>query len=104
MDENIFSIMMFIFGGALLLYSGISYLTGDTMIMHEKAYSIPQGKKKKPYVRKLSKVIALIALSFIASSLVGLTEIYWLAVIVLLGGIIGTCILGKKIMNSPDPK
>jgi hypothetical protein len=36
----------------------------------------------------------------LASSLVGLTEIYWLAVVVFVLGIIYTIKAGKKIMNA----
>ena len=43
--------------------------------------------------------MALIALSFLASSLVGLTQIYWLAVLVLIGGFVLAGIAGKKIMK-----
>lgn len=62
-------------------------------------FLIPNSRKE--YVRKkFVKIIALVALSFLASSLVGLTQIYWLAVIVFVLGIVFTVILGKKIMNS----
>ena len=89
-------------GISLLLYAGIAYLSGDPIFLSEGAYSLPKDKKtKKEYVRKkFVKIIALVALSFLASSLVGLTQIYWLAVIVFVLGIVFTVILGKKIMNS----
>ena len=89
-------------GISLLLYAGIAYLSGDPIFLFQGAYSLPKDKKaKKEYVRKkFVKIIALVALSFLASSLVGLTQIYWLAVIVFVLGIVFTVILGKKIMNS----
>jgi hypothetical protein len=76
-------------------------LSGDPIILFQDTYSFPKGKKeKKEYVRKkFVKIIALIALSFLASSLVGLTQIYWLALIVFVLGIVLTVIIGKKIMN-----
>ncbi len=89
-------------GISLLIYAGLAYLSGDPIFLSEGAYSLPKDKKtKKEYVRKkFVKIIALVALSFLASSLVGLTQIYWLAVIVFVLGIVFTVILGKKIMNS----
>lgn len=89
-------------GISLLLYAGIAYLSGDPIFLFQGAYSLPKDKKaKKEYVRKkFVKIIALVALSFLASSLVGLTQIYWLALIVFVLGIVLTVILGKKIMNS----
>lgn len=89
-------------GISLLIYAGIAYLSGDPIFLFQGAYSLPKDKKnKKEYVRKkFVKIIALVALSFLASSLVGLTQIYWLALIVFVLGIVLTVILGKKIMNS----
>ena len=100
--ETVFSIIMAAMGFGLLFYAGIAYLSGDPIILFQDTYSFPKGKKeKKEYVRKkFVKIIALIALSFLASSLVGLTQIYWLAMIVFVLGIVLTVILGKKIMNS----
>lgn len=100
--ETVFSIIMAAMGISLLIYAGLAYLSGDPIFMFQGAYSLPKDKKvKKEYVRKkFVKIIALVALSFLASSLVGLTQIYWLAVIVFVLGIVFTVILGKKIMNS----
>jgi len=99
--ETVFSIIMAAMGISLLIYAGISYLSGDPIILFQRVYSFPKSKKaKKEYVRKkFVKIILLIALSFLASSLVGLTQIYWLAVIVFVLGIVFTVIIGKKIMN-----
>ena len=100
--ETVFSIIMAAMGISLLIYAGLAYLSGDQIFLFQGAYSLPKDKKaKKEYVRKkFVKIIALVALSFLASSLVGLTQIYWLAVIVFVLGIVFTVILGKKIMNS----
>lgn len=99
MDSNIFSIIMLIMGIALLLYAGIAYISGDTILLNKDTYSIPKGKKEKPHARKLAKIIAIIGLSFLASSIVGLTEVYWLAVVVLIGGFVVSGIVGSKIMK-----
>ncbi|MCR4559382.1 MAG: hypothetical protein K5685_04835 [Bacteroidales bacterium] len=100
--ETVFSIIMAAMGFSLLLYAGIAYLSGDPIILFQDTYSFPKDeKKRKEYVRKkFVKIIALVALSFLASSLVGLTQIYWLAVVVFVLGIIFTIKAGKKIMNA----
>ena len=100
--ETAFSILMVAMGIALLIYAGIAYLSGDPIILFQGVYSFPKGKKeKKEYIRKkFVKIILLVALSFLASSLVGLTQIYWLALIVFVLGIVLTVIIGKKIMKS----
>ena len=100
--ETVFSIIMAAMGFGLLFYAGIAYLSGDPIILFYGTYSFPKDeKKRKEYVRKkFVKIIALIGLSFLASSLVGLTEIYWLAVVVFVLGIIYTIKAGKKIMNA----
>ena len=91
--------MMAAMGVALLLYAGIAYLSGDPIILYQNVHSFPKGKKE--YVRKkFVKIILLIALSFLASALVGLTQIYWLAVAIFIIGIVITVIISKKIMNN----
>jgi hypothetical protein len=98
--EDVYSIIMFAMGGGILLYALIAYLSGDTIIMPQKAYSIPTDKKnKKPYARKFAKLMALIGLAFVISGLVGLTYIYWLAVVVLIVGLVAAGIIGGKIMK-----
>ena len=100
--ETVFSIMMAAMGVALLLYAGIAYLSGDPIILYQNVHSFPKGKKeKKEYVRKkFVKIILLIALSFLASALVGLTQIYWIAVAIFIIGKVISVIFGKKIMNN----
>ena len=43
--------------------------------------------------------MALIGLAFVISGLVGFTYIYWLAVVVLIVGLVAAGILGGKIMK-----
>lgn len=98
--EDVYSILMLAMGGGILLYALIAYLSGDTIIMPQKAYSIPTDKKnKKPYARKFAKLMALIGLAFVISGLVGFTYIYWLAVVVLIAGLVAAGIIGGKIMK-----
>ena len=101
--ETVYSIIMAAMGIGILLYAAIAYLSGDTIIMFSTTYSIPDDpKKKKLYARQFAKLMALIGLAFLASSLVGLTQIYWLAVLVLIGGFVYAGIAGKKIMKKEN--
>ncbi|MCR5454021.1 MAG: hypothetical protein K6F33_03425 [Bacteroidales bacterium] len=101
--ENIYAIIMFAMGGGLLLYALVAYLFGDTLFLFPKTYSIPTDKKgKKEYARKFAKLMGLIGLAFVVSGLVGLTEIYWLAVVVLIAGFVVAGKIGGKIMNNKE--
>lgn len=99
--EFVFSILMAAMGVSMLIYAGFAYLEGDPIIMFQGVYSFPKDKEaRKEYVRKkFVKSIALIAVSFLASALVGLSQIYWLAVAVFVLGIVFTIKQGKKIMG-----
>ena len=60
MEENGFAILMFIFGGALLLYAGILYWTKDSKMIPRNYASKQQGEK---YARQVAKIIALVSLA-----------------------------------------
>ena len=101
--EYVFSIIMAAMGVGLLLMAAYGRVTG-VMFGKSGAYGpINQIRESKHYIRCLAKVIALIGVSFLLSALVGLSQMYWLAVVVLVGGIIATCILGKEIMKDARP-
>lgn len=101
--ETVYSTIMLALGGCILLYALIAYLCGDTFLLPPKTFSIPTDKKnKKPYARKFAKLMALIGLAFVASGLVGLTHIYWLALVVLVAGFIFAGKVGGKIMKQNE--
>ncbi len=68
--DNGFSILMFLFSGALLLYSALLAVTKDySLIPRSSAVSVKEGDKKR-YTLRLAKVIALVALSPALSAIV----------------------------------
>ena len=85
-------------GVGILLWAALAFITGDTLL--PKMYTVSMKvRDKKKYARQFAKLIALIGIAFIVSAMVGLTEIYWLALIVLVIGIIIAAKLGKSIMK-----
>ena len=57
--EHAFSILMFVFAGALLLYAGIMAITKDyrKIPLHARVSVDPEDPKK--YTRNLAKIVAL---------------------------------------------
>lgn len=90
--EYAFSILMFAMGIGILLVAAIVYVTKkmDNYIM--RAYAAKMKDPKK-YAQAFGKLLALIGVAFILSAAVGLTQMYWLAVIVFVAGLI---YFGKK--------
>ena len=98
MEDNIYTIMMFIMAGAILVYAGLTALT-KTLILPRRYTVSAKIKDKKLYATQFAKSIAIIAGAFFVSGLVGLTRIYWLAVIVLVAGIVGGIIISAKLVK-----
>ena len=95
--EYVYTIMMSAMGGGLLLWAAFSFISGDTLL--PRSYSVNKARDKNKYDRQFAKLIALIAIAFFISALVGLTEIYWLALVVFIIGIMVAIKLGKVIMK-----
>ena len=96
--DNGFSILMFIFAGAILIYAALMAITKDYHMLPYRATNSVKPKDPKAYTFELSKVIALVAL---APALTGVAA-YWnavLAVFVFIGGLIVTIWIGTKIMK-----
>lgn len=98
MEDNIYSIIMAAMGIGILLWSAFAYLSGE-MLMPDHYLVSAKIKDKKAYARQFAKLMALIGLAFLLSSLVGLTEVYWLAVIVLIAGIVVAAKIGSKFIK-----
>ncbi|SCW31667.1 hypothetical protein SAMN02910456_00503 [Ruminococcaceae bacterium YRB3002] len=72
MEFSIFSIVMFVVGGALMLYAGVLALTKDTdLIMRSYAAKMPD---KKRYALQFAKTIAIIAIAPLLSGVAGFFE------------------------------
>ena len=95
--EYAFSIIMFIFGGVLLLYAGELAIFKSPKLI-PRSYSAKM-KDPKGYTVQFAKVIVLVSLPFLAAGVIGLFRWYIPAVIVLVGGFIGACVAAAKLMQ-----
>ena len=102
--ESAFSILMFIFSGALLLYAGLVAVFGVTLILRHWAAEI---KDEKAYARRFAKILALTALAPALSGVVGLlTDIERSplpALLTLILGIIAAIWLGVRLTRRSNP-
>ena len=96
--EYAYSIVMAIFGAALLLYAGLMALTKDYKMLPYRSRQSVKPKDPKKYAFQLSKVIALVALSPVLSALTALLHVL-AGVIVLFVSMILFIWLGTKIMK-----
>ena len=96
--ETAFSIFMFIFAGALLLYAGLLALTKDYNMLPYRSRVSVKPKNPKKYTVGLAKCVALTALGPALSGLVGLWSQAAAIPVLILGT--GVCIwLSTKIMK-----
>lgn len=70
--ETAFSILMFTFSGALLLYAGLLALTKDYKLLPYRARIAVRPKDPKKYAAGVAKCVALTAPGPALSGLVGL--------------------------------
>ena len=99
--ENVYSIFMFIFSGALLLYAGLLALTKDYLLLPyrvKRAVKPMSKKERKSHMIKLAKIIALVSVSPALSGAVGFWNIY-VALFVLIAGTIAAIWLGIRHSN-----
>lgn len=96
--EYAYSIMMSAMAVGLLLWAALAFIAGDMML--PRMYTISAKiRDKKKYARQFAKLIAIIGIAFLISALVGLTCIYWLALVVFIIGIVVSIKVGKVIMK-----
>ena len=91
---NPFSIIMFCFSGAILLYAGIMGLTGDSSMLC-KQWAL-KTDDKKAYARKVAKILALTALAPALAGVAGLFSTM-AGLIMLVVGFVAFIWLGVKI-------
>ncbi len=96
--DHAFSIFMFIFAGALLLYAGLMAVTRDDRLLPPRARIAAKPKNKKACVFQLSKGVAVSAAAPALGGLAGL----WNAALGLVALLIGLAVclwLGTKIVK-----
>lgn len=96
-----YSILMGIFAGLILFYSGLMALTKDYRMLPLRARVSVQPKDEKRYMKQLAKVVALVALAPALSALTGLWNII-AALIVLVVSAVVFIWLGTKIMRGVE--
>ena len=96
--EHGFSILMFIFAAAILLYAALMAITKDYNILPTRATMSVKPKDEKAYMTRLAKVIALVA---VVPVLTGVAA-FWnaiVAVFVFVIGLVAACWAGAKMMK-----
>lgn len=96
--EHAFSILMFIFAGALLLYAALMALTKDYKMLPYRARQSVKPKDPKKYTVQLAKIVALVA----AAVALGAAVALWnngIGAGVMLAGVIAALWLGTKIVK-----
>lgn len=99
--EYVFSIFMFIFAGALLLYAGLMAWQKDVKLLPLHLRPSIRPKDRKQYMVYLAKMTALCAAAPLVSGLAGLLSPL-AGVVVLVAGIPVAIILGRKLFGSPE--
>ena len=98
MDQN-FSIFMFIFAGAVLLYALILGITKDYNMLPYRACVSVKPKNSKKYAVMLAKAIALVAAAIALGAAVSLWNIS-VGVILMLVGTIAALWASTKIVKN----
>ncbi len=96
-----YSILMFCFSGALLLYAALIAITKDYKMIPRNWAAKP--KDEKEYASRFAKIIALVAAAPLLSGAVALFgDSKWImiaAVAALIGGIIGASVIAVRLMK-----
>ena len=96
--ECAFSIIMFVFSGALLLYAALMAITKDYTILPYRSTVSVKPKDPKAYTFQLSKVIALVAIAIAVGAAVALWN-RMVGTVVILVGVILMIWVGTRIMK-----
>lgn len=95
--EYAFSIMMFAMAGGMLLYAADLAIWKNYKLIPR--WQSARMKDPKAYTVQFAKVIAVFALPFLASGLVGLLQWYIPALIVLAVGFVGAGLAAARLMK-----
>ena len=99
--EQGFSILMFIFAGALLLYAGLMAIIKDYKMLPYRARQSVKPKNPKKYMVQLAKIVALVAAMIAAGAAVAL----WngaIGAVVMVIGVIAALWCGTKIIKKAE--
>ena len=96
--EQGFSVFMFMFAGALLLYAALMAVTRDYKMLPCRARVSVKPKDPEAYMVQLAKIVALVALAVAAGAAVAL----WKPAVgaaLMLAGVIVVLWLGTKMIK-----
>ena len=79
-----FSVLMFCFAGAILLYAGLMGVTGDINLLGFRHRYAAKMKDKKAYAVMVAKILALTAAAPLVGGLVGLLSPQWGGIVLIL--------------------
>ena len=96
--DNGFSILMFIFAAALLLYAAALAITKDYNMLPYRSRVSVKPKNPKRYAVQLAKVIALAAVAIAVGAAVALWKPTAGAVVMIVG-VAAACWAGTKIVT-----
>lgn len=96
--EHGFSILMFIFSGALFLYAGLMALTKDYKMLPYRSQVSVKPKDPKKYTARLAAVIALVAVAIAVGAAVALWN-NGIGAVVMIVGVIIAIWRGTKMMK-----
>ena len=99
--DNGFSILMFIFAGALLLYAALMAITKDYNMLPFRACVSVKPKNPEKYMVQLAKIVALVA----AMIAVGAAIALWnpaVGAVVMAIGVIAALWCGTKMIKKAE--
>jgi len=96
--DNGFSILMFIFAAALLLYAVVLVITKDYKMLPYRAQISVKPKDPKEYTLQLAKVVTLVGLAVAVGAVVALWNLL-IGAIVVLTGVIAAIWAGTRIVK-----
>ena len=96
--DNGFSILMFIFAGALLLYAALLAITKNYNMLPYRATVSVKPKHPKKYTVQLAKVIALVAAAVAVGAAVSLWNML-IGAVVMIAAVIAAIWSGTKIVK-----
>ncbi len=96
--DNAFSILMFFFSGALLVYAALMAITKDYKILPYHSRVSFKPKEPEKYMVKLAKIVAIVAMIIAIGAAIALWNKGVGAVVMISGVIVVLCVGAKKIM------
>ena len=99
--EHAFSILMFIFSAALLLYAGLMAITKDYNLLPYRSRVSVKPKNPEKYMVQLAKIVALVAVMIAVGAAIALWNAA-VGAIVMVIGVVAALWGGTKIIKKAE--